>query len=133
MKLRMTALILAALLGAGACGDSTAPEITYGTYALQSIAGVDVPTVIPSDEAAPYDVLSGSMHLTAEGTFTMSVSVRLTLGGTVRTETRPEAGLFTVSGGSISFSAQSGEAWSGSIFDRALTTVVDGLTWVWEQ
>jgi hypothetical protein len=133
MKLRTAALTLAVLYGAVACGDSTEPEDIAGTYVLSSIAGIDLPTPIPSDEATVYEVLSGTMLLTGNDTFTMNLAVRLTLGGVISNQSRTEVGQFTVSGSSIEFSAQSGAAWTGSVSDHWLTTVVDGVTWVWER
>jgi len=133
MKLRIAALTLAVLYGALACGDSTEPETVYATYALLSVGGGDVPTIIPNSQVDVYEVLSGSMRLTSEGTFTMSVSVRITLGTTIGNQTRSDGGLITVNGRSVNFSSQSGATWTGSVSDHWLTTVVDGVTWVWER
>jgi hypothetical protein len=116
-RLACAALILAA----AACGSdkSTAPKRIEGTYTMQSIDGLGLPMTFYDDQASggeKVEVLSGSMTLSADGTFSAPWSLRITSDGTVYPYSETCTGTFTRSGNSITRNENNGP-WCGGIYD----------------
>jgi hypothetical protein len=75
-------LALAAALSLAGCGDGTAPEESIvGVYTLQTINGNLLPWIAFQDEIDHTEVLSGSITLEADGTFTDQTSYVFTIDG----------------------------------------------------
>jgi hypothetical protein len=89
-------LALSLALPLVACGgDSTAPEETiHGTYTLQSINGMPLPWLLGQASADRIDVMSGSIILLENGTFTDLTTFRITESGVVRMEDDVYTGTF---------------------------------------
>jgi hypothetical protein len=110
---------IALLLAAAACGDkSTAPKRIEGTYTLQSIDGDVLPMIYFDDPAAGQrvEVLSGSITISADGTFSAPWSLRVTDGGATAPYSETCTGTYTRSGNSITRTETDG-VWCGGIYN----------------
>jgi hypothetical protein len=93
--MRRTALLLATSLLVAACSDSSGPsgDSINGTYALRTVNGQNLPfpvLVIGTDFRL--EVLSGSLTVNGNGTFSFQLTLRETELGTVDTETQTTTG-----------------------------------------
>src|SRR5438105_15543976 len=88
-----------------ACGGSTAagPETLSGTYTLRTVDGKTVPAVVFQDSQERDEVLSGSITLSSDKSWSGILAVRATdlTSSQVFPQTFPIGGTYTVSGGSI--------------------------------
>ena len=103
---------VALLLAAAACGGdkSVAPKRIEGTYAMQSIDGQTLPMIYYDDPSAGQrlEVLSGSITLSADGTFSSPWSFRVTDGGQTGPYSETCTGSYTRSGNTITMSEDEG-------------------------
>lgn len=106
----MRAFILCGLLAAmaGCGGDVTAPNpnaAVVGNYVLSQVNGVTPPMVYFQNGAGRIDILSGSMSLRSDLSYTQTVTDRITYTDGTPTQTLPivENGTFSVTGTQITF------------------------------
>lgn len=122
-------LPLVLLIAAAACGDSTAPDTSFaGTYALQSYDGVSLPVSINLAEDASVTVLSGSLTLTANGTFTVRTTAEWMFGGEVETSTDGVGGTFTRTGNTFRLTDEDGDTYTATYDGSSRVTVDIGGT-----
>lgn len=101
--------LLAGSLFTAACDDSDInlilPVPVVGTFILQSVNGQRLPAVLVDSVSPPLriEVLSGSITLNNNGTFTDLTEFRQTLGNMVTTSTLTCTGSYAVSGNVITF------------------------------
>jgi hypothetical protein len=107
------------ILAAAACGGdkSTAPKRIEGTYTLQSIDGQTLPMIYYDDATAGQriEVLSGSITLSSDGTFSAPWSLRVTDGGTTGPYSETCTGTYTRSGNNITRVETDG-VWCGGTY-----------------
>lgn len=133
MTRRALLLALFAFLTAAACGDSTAPtENIAGAYPLRTINGANLPYVEVVANTR-FELLSETITLLDNGTFTVTGSVRLTEGTMTETETFTEQGTFTRNGSAITFIVPQEDNISGTLANDAITFSSDGLTYVFRK
>lgn len=89
---------IAVMLAAGACGgDSTAPVAEAGSYALISVNGVNVPTVVTENASIKSEVLSGTLQIGSDKTFSETRQGRVTLtGGSPSPITSTQSGTWSI-------------------------------------
>jgi hypothetical protein len=109
MSKRLLAAIT--LVALAACGDSptepTAASLA-GTWTLQTVNGAAVPATVAGSGANRTDVSKGSVVLTAAGSYTQSVDLVTYTSGQPTTNTLGDAGTFSVSGSTITFTSSAG-------------------------
>ena len=155
MRATLCFLALAVALGV-ACGDPTGPEDVAGTYTLQTVNGSGPPwfTLHSSGQGTfngqpvlveqTIELISGSLHLHGDATFSATSILRETLvarsltGGIVMDSVvtlPPETvgGTYTVTGRTIQLAFSDGTVHTGSLSGRVLTMIVDGVAWVYER
>ncbi|HEY0022926.1 MAG TPA: lipocalin family protein [Longimicrobium sp.] len=85
-----------------ACSDVTSSDSITGTYTLRTVNGDVVPAVIYDSDSGTEEVLDGSVRLDEDGSGSIIIRVRSTLGGGApETETRTANGTYTRSGSTI--------------------------------
>jgi hypothetical protein len=119
------ACVVAALAAAACSGDSNAPESFVGSYALVSVDGETLPISIIDQPTLTVSLESGAMELTANKTFTESI----TLGAVVDGVTQPSqqlscSGSFTRNGNDFTLTAPQSQECSGDTLHGTL----DGKT-----
>lgn len=137
MRLASIALLLGTL-ALGACDDDDlnliVPFPVTGTFLLQSANGSALPATIETSVSPPLQVqvLSGSILINTNGTFSNAGSFRQTLGGVVSSFTVTCTGTYSVSGNTITFveaatSANCGDTFTGTQNGNTLTTTLNGV------
>lgn len=133
MTRRALVLALLAFVFAAACGDSTAPtENVTGAYPLRTINGANLPYVETVGNTR-FELVSETITLLDNGTFTVTGSVRLTEGTLTETENFNEQGTFTRIGTAITFVVPEQSSISGTLANDAITFSSDGLTYVFRK
>ena len=117
---RRSLLSLLVLALALACNDSTSPEDTLtGTWTLQTVAGQPLPYTLPESGEV---VTAESFTFLASGRFTTTTTFRITVGGSVTTESIPDAGSYTANGATITLTYDSdGSHDAGTLNGNTLT------------
>ena len=125
-------LCLALLLPLTACGDDGPTDPTQsavGTYTLVQVNGSPVPALLGQFEEGRVDVLSGTLTLRNDKSYTEMVNLRFTpTTGVVQTIPVNEDGTFTVTGSTVQFKTSDGDTYSGTLSGNTLEYNVDGLT-----
>ena len=137
MRLASIALLLGTL-ALGACDDDDlnliVPFPVTGTFLLQSANGSPLPAQIENTTSPSLQVvvLSGSIAINSNGTFSSVGTFRQSLAGVVSTFTVNCTGTFSVSGNTITFveaasSANCGDTFTGTQNGNTLTTTLNGV------
>lgn len=133
MTRRALVLALLAFVFVAACGDSTAPKENFaGAYPLRTINGASLPYV-ETFEGTRFELLSQTITLLEDGTFTVTGSVRFTEGTLTQTENFSERGTFTRNGPAITFIVPGESSISGTLVNEAITFSSEGLTYVFRK
>jgi len=105
-----------------------------GIYILQTINGESLPFVLVEVEEDMIEVLSGSVTLRNDQTFTDATTFRITEAGEVSTEEDIFSGTWVRTGNTIRFFVSTGETQTMT-FDgeNRLTQVVEGFTLVYAK
>ena len=132
--MRPAALTVALAVGLLAgCGNPTGPEAIAGNYTLRTINGQDLPFTI---EAALLDgkieLAAGSLRINSDNTFSLSLTLATTEGGTTTSETETTTGSYTLNETAITLTSD-GETVTGSITGNTLTLIDEGLTFVYQK
>ena len=118
--MRRLATILLVLAAAACGGDKpNAPKRLEGTYTLRTVNGANPPTVIYDDPASGQraEIISGSITLGSDGTFSAPWSFRLTDNGAVTNHSETCTGTFTRSGNHVVMEEADNQSWCGGQFD----------------
>ena len=125
-------VLLATSLACG--GDSTAPETIEGTYTLQTIDGQALPAIVDQDETEKNEITAGSIKLGAGTTFTITLTLRTTIGSEVVTITDGTTGTWTRSGSTVTMRTTDGVVIPARLSANALTVGEDdGFVWVFRR
>ncbi|MFQ5529285.1 MAG: hypothetical protein ACE5FP_02960 [Gemmatimonadota bacterium] len=137
--LRFRPVVMAILAGGllAACGDglsiSTGPGgiSIFGTYTLETVNGESLPFLAFQVGNDRLEIISGSVRLNSDATYTTSFIFEWSESGTVIPVT--ESGTYTVAGNTIVFTDSLG-TFTGSISGNTLTVVDDdGATFVFRK
>ncbi len=94
-------VVAAALMAAMSCGggsDTTAPpgaDAAVGVYTLSTINGQQMPVTVQQSGNDKIEIMGGVVTLKEDRTFSDITQVRLTVGGTVTSETETASGSWT--------------------------------------
>lgn len=123
-------------LGLLACGsDSSGPSEPdwVGTYDLQTVEGTEVPAVILQVGNDVLEIVSGSVRMNEDQTFSTNATYRLTEGSEVTTSTDSQNGSFTKNGSAVRFNYSDGTQDTGSLNGKVLTITSEGITFVFQK
>lgn len=138
--MRKVVLSLLVFLLVGACGgDSGGPTSVSanasGAFTLRTVNGQNLPFVVPgSTSTDKAEITGGFINLNRDQTYSAGLSVRLTQGNTVLTDTQTDMGIWSVTGSSITMRSSDGSsvsaAWDGG---SRLTMVDEGISLVFQK
>lgn len=113
-RVRTLAAVLALATLAACGGDASSgstnppPPTTYtnpaGSYDVSTINAKALPVAIFSGDAYTYEVMSGSLVLTADGKFSLKQTFRQTVAGKIDTFVDSTGGTWVLNGTTVNFS-----------------------------
>lgn len=133
---RLLSLTLA--LALIACGDddsTSAPTSASvaGTWNLQTVNGSALPFTL-SAASPKIELLSSSVNVTANGTWTSTTQTRTTIGTQATTASSTQSGTYTLSGSAVSIRSTDGTTvQAGTVSGNTLTLAQTGLTFVYQK
>ena len=128
--------VICGTLALGGCDSETLldPFPSALTFVLQSANGAPLPVVIEETATPPFRLLllSGSITITGDGTFSDGESLRQTSGGVVTDFTVSCFGTFSTSGNNVTFveddvGDRCGDTFSGTMIGNTITVQFEGL------
>lgn len=131
----LTTLLLATTLLAGCGSDtSTGPRQTIvGTWNLQSINGAALPYVAQTD-VGTIEILGDRIVVSADGTFTDALVVRVTSNTNVVTSTINDTGNYTVNGTAVEFVfASDSTSGTAALSGDNFTFADGGVSWAYQR
>lgn len=129
------ALAALAVLATGCSRDSPVEpdEQVVGSYTLMAFNGEALPTVAVQEPGGTLEIVSGSLVLRADGTFTEILNIIVTPTGEEAQEVEEElAGNFSVSGRTVSFSSPQ-NSWQGTASDGSIVYGLFGGSLLFEM
>lgn len=133
LRLALRAAPIVAVCVLAACGGdpaSPAAASVAGTYTLRSIDGVAVPVARATRVAADSDVIvSATLVLFPEHTFTERLQARFRTGGQVTSTDDTFYGQYVVTGSTVTLTYMTGGVVSATIGDGTLAATPDGRVW----
>ena len=111
------------------CGTDTVtpPAAVEGEYALEMVNGIALPFLKEESASQRVEVVSGSLSLRANRTYSGTIVEQWTTGGSVQSFPETSAGTYTLSGSQFTFT----ENGSGAVYygtqsgDRLTATLMD--------
>ena len=105
-----------------------------GRWTLQSINGTPLPWVVLQSGANKIEVTADVLTATGTGSFTQVTTVRNTLNGLVTTETRSDAGIYTLNGNAVTFVFNgNGSSGTGVLNGNTLNVGVSGSAFIYRK
>jgi hypothetical protein len=121
-------LTLAMVVVAGCGGDSTGPTGPQGTYRLERVNGGSLPFLAEQFGDFRIDIVSGSLIVRADHTFSAEITSQQTNGSASQTIAEQAAGSWTSNGSAITFTEPGSAAYSGQLSGDRLTAQRAGVT-----
>jgi hypothetical protein len=120
------------MLAISACGGDSAtapivvppPSTPIGSYDIQTVNGDSIPTVIESEGTYTNEITSGTIALTAAGTWSAVRTTRVTIPGNVQTYADSDEGVWTQSGSAIQLTSSFYGVTETATWDKGLLTLV---------
>jgi hypothetical protein len=133
--LAVTALVTVAPGCGGSRDKSTGPASATGTYALRSVDGDPVPSMLTQDPGYSFEITSGSLTLDEDGSYAVSLDWRENVDGTLTSDTDEDFGAYTRTSDAFSFvSSVNGTTLTGSLSGSTMTVVdEDWITYVFRK
>lgn len=103
MNLKLFAAVAAAAIAGLAAPASAQTPGAPETFRLTEVAGAALPTMIEEEDGCREEVLSGSLTLNADGSWTLITREREVCGDSVEEEDEQENGRYLVEGDTIRF------------------------------
>lgn len=129
MRRRLVPLALTLVMALAACGDGTGPEPGIdGVYTLKSINGNALPWIAFQIEQDKIEVLSGSITLRTDGSFTDLTTYRITESGVSRDEQDVYTGTFLETATGATLSPIGFEPYVVAIAGGKLTQIIGEFT-----
>jgi len=130
--MRRWSLVLAlATLAACSSSESTAPAgaSIVGSWSLEAVNGAPLPYVLSDTASTRTEVTADVLTFLQSGQFTQLTELRTTTAGQSNTQTVPQAGTFTASGGQVTLQfAGDSASYAGTVSGRTFTLAFQLLT-----
>lgn len=135
MRRALAILAVVGILAGCGSDSSTQPSATSiaGTWALQTVNGAALPFVISQSGLNKAEVISDIATADAHGAYTEIAQVRVTLNGSVTTQSSSDAGTYTVNGTALVLKSNDGSTVTGSLNGDTFTITSDGLSLVFKK
>jgi hypothetical protein len=131
---------IGALALVAACGDDgervspTTPSDVTGTYTLRRINNDSLPVVVEQTTGRRIELLSETLTLNADRTFTDVTDLRQTAGTAVTTATQRAAGTYIVNGTLVIFSYAPDNARATATYSNgSISMLVGGSTYLYRR
>ncbi len=125
---------------AAACGGDDSPagpgdpgNQVAGTYTLRTVAGRTLPAVLFEEGSDKLEVVSGALTLNPNGRYTGTMTLRVTEGGSVTTETDSGTGTYTTTGGALVLIDEEGERTTVARSGDSITISDGGIAMVFTR
>ena len=126
-KNRVLHVMLGPLLLIGCYEEVGGPAPTiFGRYSLRTVDGEAVPVILTDIPNFKVEIMTGTIFLNADNTFTDSTEIRRTDGQVARIVTDVAHGSFVHNGATIDLNSTRGEHYSMTLADRTLTQNLGG-------
>jgi hypothetical protein len=125
-------VVAACVFLAVGCGDSSGPKqiavAEAGTYTLVAVNDMPLPAVVLETSTLVGEILSGTIVIRADSTFTETRQARITSNGVASTTNGTTNGTFSISAGTATFrvSGTTPTTYTGSFGPGTLTATVQG-------
>ena len=132
---RLASVVLTGVLLTACGGDAFSPESVAGLYLLETINGSPLPvSQTVTQNGITITITAGSFSLNANGTWSVSTTGSITIGGTTTTDMGADSGTFElVAPSTIRLTASDGEIISGTLDGDRLTIIRDGDSLVFRK
>ena len=123
------AVVVAAAIG---CSDSSGPKQVVmaeaGTYTLTAVNGEPLPAIVLQTDQLTGEIVSGSIVIRSDSTFTETREARITSGGVVSPTNGTTNGTFSISAGTATFRVPGSTpiTYTGTFSSGTLTATVQG-------
>ena len=122
-----------AACGHDGVGPSPTPSTIPGTYNLTSVDGAALPFTVLDLGAYRAKLVSGTLSLSSDGTYSLQLGIRIEDSGNVRTTADSDGGLWNVNDTAITLASTQGNssrtgAVSGNVMTLQSSSRVFGLT-----
>ena len=126
-------VITLAACGGDGVGPSATPSTVPGTYNLTTVDGASLPLTLIDLGAYQAKLVSGTLELSATGTYSLQLGIRIDDSGNVRSTADSDGGLWNVNDKAITLASTQGKsARTGTVAGNTMTlqsgTGVFGLT-----
>lgn len=124
-------LLICAIVGGIACGDSTSPGMAAvaGTWSLQSVNGSPLPYTISQGSLSTTQIASGTLVVSRSGTFTDTTTVATTANGEQSTSAEADSGSYSLNGAVVSFAfVTDGLTGTGLLNGDSVTVALSGYS-----
>ena len=123
--------IILAACGSDVVSLPSTPTSISGSYQLRTVDGHDLPALVLEVGEYQASLLSGTLTLNANSTYTFEFNVRLDETGNPRTTTVSEAGSWNLTRDSITLAATAGAvARTGTVSGNVITLESSNITMV---
>lgn len=106
------------------------PANISGSYQLKTFDGHDLPVLVAEVGAYQASLISGTLNLNANSTYSLEFNVRLDETGNPRMSTVSEAGSWNVTRDSITLAANAGFTRTGTVSGNVISVQSSGITLV---
>ena len=111
-----------AACGHDSVGPSPSPSTLPGTYNLTTVDGAVLPLTVLDLGAYQAKLVSGTLRLSSDGTYSLQFSLRIEDSGNVRTTADSDGGLWNVNGNAITLaSTQRDISRTGTVSGNSMT------------
>jgi hypothetical protein len=129
-------ILLVAFIGAACSSDSTgpsAPEPVIGSYALQTINGDTVPTLLSYINSVETDMISDVYTFNSDQTFSEQIVVRVTQGSSIMNQSRTSSGTYAQHDASLTISPTGGTTEQASVSGDFFTVTTGTSTQLYHK
>lgn len=134
MKVRVLVFSLLATLAACGAADSTGPsgpDVT-GVWNMRTVNGIALPAAM-NPNGTPIIVSNDVLTVDSDGTYADNTVYQSYSGGIYRGATQLETGRWSLSKGTMTFTASDGTTYTGAVSGATLTEFAGGYTQVYTR
>ena len=129
---------LTLLLGCGSDGAVVPPAALDAEYELESVNGISLPYLKAETPSERIEVVSGSLTLRPDRTYSGEIMERSTIGGAAQFHSEPSTGTYRMSGSALTFTVTTGRPHPGGVYSgtrnaNRISTTLNDVTFVFVE